>query len=310
MKTKFWFIFIISFSLVINCKDSDNELPEEVEPELIGNVIYMRGQSLEMAMLNSMHLKNYYGNALYQTRPVWSHDGSRFAAIDLVNSAEASDMSLSFEIKIVDISNGSITHWRIDDSKNINLNGPLTWSPDGNTIAFLANRGSNKVLYLNTQTGDTIHTKLSLDFDSMITALAWHPNGKNITVNVNSSHSNFQLDNHLWMIEPYGTKLKNQIFLTSRNIVEYLDWNSDGSQLLYSHINDDIFIINSDGSGQRKIPDIFGHAPCWSKDGKYVMFTGIAGTSGSTLIFGIFVTDTDGSFKKMLLKNAGYCDWF
>ncbi len=306
MTSKFCYIFIVMAALVVNCKDSDKELSEDIDLDLVGNVIFMKGERLEMANVNSMSLAKYYGNALNRTRPVWSHDGARFAAINQESSVEASGGSAYLEIKIFDITDNSTVHWRIDSSS-----GTLTWSPDGNTIAFIAYRGNNMIFYLNTQNGDITHTTLSLKYDSWITALAWHPDGKTIAVNVSSSHYDFQQKNDIMMIEPYDTELKSQFSLTSGGIVEYLDWNSDGSKLLYSYSsNSDIFIINSDGSGNRDIPSIYGHAPCWSRDGKNILYTGIAGTSGSTLIFGIFVTDTEGSFNKLLLKNAGYCDWY
>ena len=40
------------------------------------------------------------------------------------------------------------------------------------------------------------------------------------------------------------------------------------------------------------------------------MFAGISGLDGSTLIPGIIVTDIDGSFKKLLLQNWKYADWY
>jgi Tol biopolymer transport system component len=312
MKTKLCFIFIIMVALVINCKDTDKELPEDIDLDLDGNVIFMRESKLEMANLTSTYVIRSYGNALAGTRPVWSHDGSKFAAIELVTSVEASDISTYFEIKIVDMKDNSIAHLRIADSKYIYLSGPLTWSPDGNTIAFVGNFGRTQIIYLNTQTGDTINTKLSLDYDSWVTALAWHPDGKNIAVSVCTRHSGFKLDNNIWMIEPYNTELKIKVTHTSGDIIEYLDWNSDGSKFLYSYSSyySDIFIFNTDGSGNREIPNIMGLAPCWSKDGEYILYTGIGGISGSTLISGIFVTDINGSFTKLLYKNAGYCDWY
>ncbi len=306
MKAKLIFILIVA--MTVGCKNTENEFPQEIYHDLVGNVIFMRGRRLEMANVNSMNNSTYHGNATDHTRPVWAHEGTRFAAIEMVSS-EASGMSAYFEIKIIDVENDSVTHWKIGDSKNINLHGPLTWSPDGLTIAFLEGQGSNEIIYLDTQNGDTVHTKFSMDLGRYITTLAWHPDGKRIAVNI-STWRDFQHDNNIWMIEPFDTNLKNHIPVTTGGRIQFLDWNSDGSKLLYSYSNDDIFIINSDGSGHRKIPNINGHAPCWSRDGEYILYTGTAGTSGSTLIFGIFVTDINGSSKKLLLENAGYCDWY
>jgi Tol biopolymer transport system component len=296
MKTKIWFILIVLVGL-IQCKQSDDELPEDINPELSGNVVFLKGQRLEMADVNKINSSKNYGDAIDDKRPVWSHDGSRFAAIT------PSDIPDALEIKITDINNNSITRWRI------NGKGPLTWSPDGSTIAFIKQRGTNIIYYLDIQNGDIIYTNLSMVSDGWISALAWHPDSK-IAVNISSSHHDFQQKNDIWMIEPFDTELKNKISLNSGGIVEYMDWNSDGSKLLYSYSSfARISIINSDGSGNREIPEILGYAPCWSKDGAYILYTGIAGASGSTLIPGIFASDTNGSFDKLLLKNAGFCDW-
>lgn len=307
MKTKLCCIFMVMVALVMSCKEPEKELPGDIDPELAGNVVFIKGQRIVVADANSMSvIKNHYGNALDYSRPVWSHDGSKFAAF-VYSSAEATDNSAyNLEIIIADITDNSTEHWRIDSAS-----GPLTWSPDGNTIAFIAQRGNNIISYLDTRNGDIIHTNLSQVSDGFITALAWHPDGNNIAVNVSYSHYDFQMKNDIRMIEPFDTEFKNQISLESGGIVEYLDWNSDGSKLLYSHSSlSRILVINSDGSGNREIPQILGHAPCWSGDGAYILYTGMAGASGSTLIFGIFATDVNGSFEKLLLKNAGYCDWY
>ncbi len=308
---------ILSIIAFLSYACSDEDLPDEsasFEPDdLSGKVVFQQVsvRTLKMADVNSMNNSTSYDYAMTYTRPVWSHDGSKFAAIELRSSIETGNEASDFVIKIVDVESGSTTIREIGSSVQLDLNGPLTWSSDGKTIAFLAHP-YNRLIYHDTQNGDTIQTEFSEKISGAITALDWHPDG-DIAVNISIWHE-FQHDNEIWLLEPFTTTLKNKIsaspFVASYNF-EYIDWNKDGSKLLLSTsaYYNEIEVLDANTGEYSNVPNVHGLASCWSPDGKYIMYTGISGHNGLRLIPGLFVTDINGSFEKLLITDAGYSDW-
>ena len=307
MKATFYAIIILFVVLNISCEDNQTD---NKNINLTGNIVFQEVSihTLKSAVVNSLYNSKSFGDALVHTRPIWSGDGTKFAAIDLISSIVTGSSSV-FAIKIINTQDESITTWEIGRSVNIDLDGPLTWSPDGYTIAFIANP-YNKIIYLNTSNGDTIQTKLSLDLYEGVTALAWHPDSNKIAVNIHSH--NYQIVNRIGIIEPYGTKLMETIPIESETFgIAHMDWNKDGTKLLLSHdLYYFIYVLNMNTGEFNEIPGAFGLTPCWSPDDKYLLYTGKAGHKGLDIIPGLIVTDIEGSFEKVLLTEAGYCDWY
>jgi Tol biopolymer transport system component len=54
----------------------------------------------------------------------------------------------------------------------------------------------------------------------------------------------------------------------------------------------DIYVVNVDGAGLRRLTDIFSHSPAWSPDGRYLLFSG---TSLPPRELHLFVVRADGS---------------
>ncbi|QGY43190.1 hypothetical protein GM418_05805 [Maribellus comscasis] len=311
MKTNLYLLLFMAIAfLVANCEKSGDEPQPGNEPDsLPGKIVFQKvtSHTLKVATANSMHNSTSYGDAMIYTRPVWSDDGSRFAAFDLLNAAETGSSSV-FALKIADTQNETHTSREIGSSTQIDLNGSPAWSPDGTTIAFLV-APYNKIIYLNTQNGDTVQTEFSDKISGDITALAWHPDG-DIAINILFRHD-FQNDNGIWLIEPFSTTLKEKIAsVTEIYGIEFLDWNKAGSALLLSDSSyNDIYILITNTGVITPIPNLYGLAPCWSADGKYIMYTGISEHNGSALVPGLFVSDVNGSFEKLLITDAGYSDW-
>jgi hypothetical protein len=42
---------------------------------------------------------------------------------------------------------------------------------------------------------------------------------------------------------------------------------------------------------------VLGFAPCWMSNGEQIIYTGPTGAEGSNLIFGLFVTDFEGTYR-------------
>ena len=115
------------------------------------------------------------------------------------------------------------------------------------------------------------------------------------------------------MLEPYKNDphlAPNYLLVknsdTSMMSINYLDWSMDGTMLTYSgYGTGSIYIVNFDGTGNQKIITkppfenkmVYGFAPCWMSNNKQIIFVGVKGVSGSTLILGLFVTDIDGTYN-------------
>lgn len=281
---------------------------------LSGDIIFLKTSdtSLNMANVKSISSATQYGNALSETRPVWSNDGSKFASIDLIYSNDTSNYS----VKIVDAQTGNIKNKILGDSRYITIKNQLGWSRDNRTVIMLGkNSRQNTIVYMNTETGDTVQTHFNLGLNTYCSALAWHPKEDIIAVNIQHWES-YNSDNTIWFIKPYETTFINkfQIKTCNGSAIEHLDWNSEGTKLLYStgSYHGDLFVVNYDGNENKVIPNIHGCAPCWSNDGKFIMYTSSAGmeSPGFRIIPGLFVSDIDGSLERLLLKRAKYSDWY
>lgn len=84
-------------------------------------------------------------------------------------------------------------------------------------------------------------------------------------------------------------------------------WSPDGTQLVFGREHGDqgeIWVMNADGSNQKKLEGIFGGGPRWSPDGTQIVFS-----SASTGDSEIAVINADGSNQRQLTDNAAE-DWW
>ena len=118
----------------------------------------------------------------------------------------------------------------------------------------------------------------------------------------------FNKDGNIWIMDIDGSR-KMQI--THSGLDHFPSWSPDGKKILFHSNrgdNDEIYVINSDGSGLRQITDTVtpdsNIYPTWSSDGERIVFTGRRSGLNYALII-----DTEGTIYYSFtvpLKNINF----
>jgi Tol biopolymer transport system component len=154
---------------------------------------------------------------------------------------------------------------------------------------------------------------------------AWKPASNKIAISLRIGDAwSGNIVNSIWLFDAFGNDPReyqeNLLVTTSvTGTIEYMDWSIDGSMLAYSEGNvySRIYVVNSDGTGNQEIilkdlykdDELRGYAPSWAPGNKQIVFTGITGVSGTTLIPGLFVTETNGSYLVDIKTPGELPDW-
>jgi len=278
------------------------KLSKEIRASLDGEIVFARSTSIYKGSASGGS-SIFYANGTALNGLKWSPDGSKVAFTDGSNG---------WFLVICNNVGVLVYKWGLGSPFN-GFRG-ITWSPDGNTIAALSNIG-NAISYVEVATGKTITTELVLRPGFFYTSIAWSPEGNKIAISESRSYyGNSDANKYIWMLEPF----KNDPQSDSNNLlvknndpmllsIDYMDWSMDGSKLVYSGPDyfSHLYFVNSDGTGNHEIilsgselyKKISGNAPCWMSNNTQIIYAGVAGVYGSTLIPGLFVTDINGSFN-------------
>lgn len=239
---------------------------------------------------NEIYLMNADGS--YQTRVTnqnafnydlsWSNDGTRLAFCSTLNGG--------FEIYIMDVID--ITTASFSEPLRITNNTVMdfcpTWSPDDSHLAFDSQvNGVSGIYIMNLANGN-----MSLLNTSPIGGYqpSWSPADDRIA---------FSSQQGIHTITTSSTDLQQLTNIPSL-VPQY---SPDGEQIAYvaGNVDEDIFIINSDGTGDHRIttsPDN-DFVPSWSPGGNRLVYEGsVIGVDQ------ICVIDTDGTNYQQL-TNAG-----
>jgi Tol biopolymer transport system component len=121
---------------------------------------------------------------------------------------------------------------------------------------------------------------------------------------------------HNWVWSPDGTKIASDdghggLYISNgdgsgaRRVADGSDprWSPDGTQVLFSvmldpaHPNDDIYVVNADGTGLSRLTDhpAYDRWPEWSPDGSRILFT-----SNREYSWNAYVMNSDGSAQTSL----------
>jgi Tol biopolymer transport system component len=253
------------------------QMKREYWPEIAG-----RQESGEFAKALTDHRKD---NSYINISPAISPQGDRMVFI----SNKGGEQS----VYLMDILEGKVVKRLIKGESDINfeelhfLAPGMSWSPDGRKIALAAKAGDTDALYIYDIPKDR-YEQYKLNLDGIFSA-AWSPKGDEIAFVGNVDGAS---DIYIFSLEDQTmTNLTNDVFSDQTP-----SWSADGKQLafssdrgtfihkkytpseylmhLHNYENDDIYIINRDGSNLRRITyhetkQLF---PKFAPDGKHLFY--------------------------------------
>ncbi len=174
------------------------------------------------------------------------------------------------------------------------------WSPDGQWIAFIAQRVGDWDIYkINKDTGESSVVRLTT-FSGFDLEPSWHPNANNKIVYSRGSAKGFE---DIFVMNTDGTG--TQQLTNTTDFDEYPDWSPDGTKIVYASVGGivngtkQIWVMNSDGTGKKRLNTIYGIQPAWSPDGTKIAFKSYSGGPAN-----IWVMNSDGTNPKKLTSET------
>ncbi len=161
-----------------------------------------------------------------------------------------------------------------------------TWSPDGQELAFISNRGGNRDVWVMSADGTRLRNITNSAADEWTPA--WSPDGMDIAF-ASYRDGNWEL----YIAKPDGSEVRR---LTQSGALDYAPtWSPDGARLAFVSERDgnaEIYSVNRDGSDLQRltsnqVSDLY---PAWSPDGKRIAFASYRDGNME-----IYVMEPDGS---------------
>jgi len=327
-----WGIVAISCILTINsCNDSESEpdileqgqseFDRQIIESLKGEIIYSLGNNLCLLNFEQGEPADTIADDIVGPAK-WSPDGSKIAYI----REKLSPIS-GIYLTIIDKNGTQQDEWQLDFSGKYSTVSSITWSPNGKVIAILENNALQYFDVLSREITTTVffHNSILGGYSS----ISWQPNSNKIAISSSyishiGIYSSSRYDNTIRMLEAYRDKIpidSTNIILSLKDVggtIRYMDWNKDGSKLIYSHgSNLSIYTVNDDQSIQpelilknlHKDEKIGWRAPCWSPNDKKIIYSWPNSSYTRKVEYGIYVTDIYGSYNVKVLDYQSLHDW-
>ena len=285
-----------------------------------GAIAFSRGSAIFTVDADGANLRKVAGPpAIRGGMPVWAPDGRVMAL--RTNHDPGVEPYPNLEVYLVALATGDASNL----TNHPNDDAAPAWSPDGERIAFASTRDSQwprenrPDIYTMRVDGSDVRRLTTYDGRDMTPA--WSPDGQHIAFATGrDSPDPFFVDNiEIYIMDADGAN-KRRVTQTPHNHDDFEPaWSPDGSQLAFSAQDDitgrDIYVINVDGSGRRRLTTHFASdtAPAWSPDGTQIAFQSTRDGPGDDGPAGIFVMDADGTNIRRLTRSAEgdwWPDWF
>lgn len=214
----------------------------------IAYVSYADGNSatyvVETTNLKTIKFASFEG---MNATPAWSPDGKKIA-LTLSKDGNPEIYVLSLDGK---------TRKRITYYSGIDCSP--TWAPNGLEIAFTSDRTGSPQIYVTDAEG--LSARRVTEEGSYNTSPAWSPTGDLIAF-VTRVDGGFQI----CTVDPFGVTTS---VLTDTGSNEDPSWSPDGMHIVFSSTrggNSSIYIINKDGTAQRRVVEGMRHPrnPAWA----------------------------------------------
>lgn len=188
--------------------------------------------------------------------PTWLPDGKRIAAVSCYENNGGCDLTVMQPDGTHQI---NLTH-RTKPSEDI---GYFTMSPDGKQFLVLRGSEDTRGFYLMNSDGSNITLLLAdTETEHFLSNPDWSPDGQ--TILFVSYSTSIDKSSEIKVMSKVGSHPK--ILLTINSISQRPKWSPDGKDIVFqsselNNPNDQISVMNADGTNPVKVADGFG--PAW-----------------------------------------------
>jgi hypothetical protein len=165
-------------------------------------------------------------------------------------------------------------HIRISDAiPSINEVHPVTWSPDGDRLAFLAQveDDTTDTLFVIRADGNEVQYRIPLDFWA-IEMMVWSPTGEELLFIPETSNSRMTL--HMLSLEDQQvTPIQEVKMLDSWEWGVPMDWSPNGTEFAIANpLDKEVLIMSTDGELRQafQVPSGYPVEVAWSPNGAYI----------------------------------------